>query len=43
VAREIGAVKRAAGFVEKTRKRGISEETVRVVIQNLIVAARAEQ
>jgi chorismate mutase len=58
VAREIGAVKRAAGlpvvnvereavviagFVEKARARGISEETARAVIQSLIAAARAEQ
>ena len=58
VAREIGAVKRAAGlpvvnaereavviagFVEKARQRGISEETAQAVIRSLIAAARAEQ
>ena len=32
-----------AGFVEKARARGISEETARAVIQSLIIAARAEQ
>ena len=32
-----------AGFVEKARQRGISEETARVIIQSLIAASRAEQ